>query len=80
MLAVCVEARRFTGGPDSKESSPFVTLSRGEFSASSLVTPIRADTSRDRLVPVCNTDLPLPTPPHTASGPERLCPCPWLAR
>jgi len=57
MLAVCVEARRFTGGPDSKESSPFVTLSRGEFSASSLVTPIRADTSRDRVVPVCNTDL-----------------------
>src|SRR5262245_43948814 len=28
------------GGLDSKESSPYVTLSRGAFSASSLVTPI----------------------------------------
>jgi hypothetical protein len=54
------------GGLDSLESSPYVTLSRGAFSASSLVTPIRADTSRARVVPVCNTDLSLPTPPHTA--------------
>jgi len=29
------------GGLDSLESSPYVTLSRGAFSASSLVTPIR---------------------------------------
>jgi hypothetical protein len=64
---VCVLTRRFTGGLDSCESSPFATLSRGAFSAPSLVTPIRADTSRDRVVPVCNTDLSLPTPPHTAS-------------
>jgi hypothetical protein len=40
MLAVCVETRRFTGGSDSKESSPFVTLSWGGFSASSLVTTV----------------------------------------
>ena len=79
MLAVCVLTRRFTGGFDSGESSPFATLSRGAFSASSLVTPIHADTSRDRLVPACNTDLSLPTPPHTASGQERRSPCP-LAR
>jgi hypothetical protein len=52
---------------DSCESSPFATLSRGAFSASSLVTPIRADTSRNHVVPVCNTDSSLPTPPHTAS-------------
>ena len=64
------------GGLDSLESSPFATLSRGAFSASSLVTPIRADTSRDRLVPACNTDLSLPTPPHTTSGQERMSPCP----
>jgi len=30
-----------TGGSDFFESSPYVTLSRGAFSASSLVTPIR---------------------------------------
>jgi hypothetical protein len=66
MLAVCVPTRRFNGGSDSFESSPYQTLSWGMFSASSLVTPIRADTSRDRVVPVCNTDLSLPTPPHTA--------------
>ena len=30
-----------TGGSDSLESSPYVTLSRGAFSASSLVTPLR---------------------------------------
>src|SRR6516165_10090325 len=53
---------------DSFESSPYVTLSRGAFSASSLVTPIGAEASRDRVVPVCNTDWSLPTPPHTASG------------
>jgi hypothetical protein len=63
---VCVSTRRFNGGLDSGESSPFATLSRGAFSASSLVTPIRPDSSRDRVVPVCNTDLSLPTPPHTA--------------
>src|SRR4051794_5157520 len=80
MLAVCVLTRRFTGGFDSFESSPFATLSRGAFSASSLVTPIRADTSRDRVVPVCNTDLSLPTPPHTASGQERVSPVPALTR
>jgi hypothetical protein len=73
---VCVSTRRFRGGLDFLESSPFATLSRGAFSASSLVTPIRADTSRDRVVPVCNTDFSLPTPPHTASGQERMCPCP----
>src|SRR5262245_41110589 len=38
MLAVCVLTRRFTGGLDSKESSPLATLSRGAFSAPSLVT------------------------------------------
>jgi hypothetical protein len=37
----CVSTRRFTGGPDSFESSPYVTLSRGGFSAPSLVTPTR---------------------------------------
>jgi hypothetical protein len=57
MLAVCVLTRRVIGGLDSFESSPYKTLSREGFSASSLVTPIRADTSRDRVVPVCNTDL-----------------------
>lgn len=31
----------FGGGSDSSESSPYVTLSRGAFSAPSLVTPIR---------------------------------------
>src|SRR5690242_15265378 len=66
MLAVCVLTRRFNGGLDSGESSPFATLSRGAFSASSLVTPIRADASRDRVVPVCNSDSSQPTPPHTA--------------
>src|SRR4051812_8787074 len=30
--------------------------------------------SRERVVPVCNTDLPLPTPPHTASAPARRSP------
>src|SRR3954452_10629326 len=66
MLAVCVLTRRFTGGVDSLESSPFATLSRGAFSAPSLVTPTRADTSRDRVVPACNLASPLPTPPHAA--------------
>ena len=32
---------RFNGGLDSFESSPYQTLSRGAFSASSLVTPTR---------------------------------------
>ena len=27
--------------------------------------------SRDRVVPVCNPDVSLPTPPHTASGQAR---------
>ena len=73
----CVSRLGLTnGGLDSLESSPYVTLSRGAFSASSLVTPIRADTSRDRLVPACNTDLSLPTPPHTTSGQERMSSCP----
>jgi hypothetical protein len=73
MLAVCVLTRRFNGGSDSLESSPNVTLSRGAFSASSLVTPTR------RLLPgivwfpfatvIC--DLSLPPPPHTASGHAR---------
>jgi hypothetical protein len=40
-LAVCVSTRFVIGGLDSLESSPYVTLSRGAFSASSLVTPIR---------------------------------------
>src|SRR5213592_2112920 len=66
MLAVCVLTRRFNGGLDSGESSPFATLSRGAFSAPSLVTPIRADTYPDRVVPVWNSDTSLPTPPHTA--------------
>jgi len=60
------------GGLDSCESSPLATLSRGAFSASSLVTPTRSDTSRDRVVPACNTDSSLPAPPHTAS---RHVPC-----
>ena len=45
------------GGLDSLESSPYVTLSRGAFSASSLVTPTPGTPSRDRVVPVCNSDL-----------------------
>ena len=57
---------RFNGGFDSFASSPYQTLSRGAFSAPSLVTPTRVDTSRDRVVPVCNIDSSLPTPPHTA--------------
>jgi hypothetical protein len=52
--AVCVLARRFSGGLGSLESSPVATLSRGAFSAPSLVTPTRADTSWDRVVPACN--------------------------
>src|SRR5262249_54077292 len=81
----CVSTRRFNGGLDSFESSPYQTLSRGAFSASSLVTPIRADTSRDRVVPVCNTDLSLPTPPHTAlvdrgRTASQTGPWPWQAR
>jgi hypothetical protein len=37
---VCVVTRRFNGGLDSFESSPFATLSRGALSSSSLVTPM----------------------------------------
>ena len=40
-LAVCVSTRRFDGGADFFESSPYETLSRGAFSAPSLVTPTR---------------------------------------
>ena len=43
------------GGLDSVESSPYVTLSRGAFSASSLVTPSRG-LLPGSVVPVCNTD------------------------
>jgi hypothetical protein len=71
------------GGLDSLESSPYVTLSWGAFSASSLVTPICAATSRNRVVPVCNTDLSLPTPPHTAlvdRGRTASQKGPWLWR
>src|SRR5262249_18998364 len=56
-LAVCVLTRRLNGGADSLESSPHGTLSRGGFSAPSLVTPIRAAPCRERVVPVWNTDL-----------------------
>src|SRR5262249_61624093 len=81
----CVSTRRFNGGLDSFESSPYQTLSRGAFSASSLVTPICADTSRNRVVPVCNTDLSLPTPPHTAlvdrgRTASQAGPWPWRGR
>src|SRR3954452_16242375 len=79
MLAVCVLTRRFTGGLDSGESSPFATLSRGAFSASSLVTPIRAETSRDRVVPVCNTDLPCRLPRTRPRGRSACPPVPSLA-
>ena len=44
-----------TGGSDSLESSPYVTLSRGAFSASSLVTPIPG-LLPGWVVPVCNSD------------------------
>src|SRR5215211_4267864 len=37
--------------------APNHTLSWGAFSAPSLVTPICADTSRGRVVPVCDTDF-----------------------
>jgi hypothetical protein len=54
-LAVCVLARLSTGGADSFVSSPYVTLSRGASSASSLVTPPEGSFP-DRAVPVCSTD------------------------
>ena len=43
------------GGLDSLESSPYGTLSRGAFSASSLVTPIPGRLP-GLVVPVCNSD------------------------
>src|SRR5262249_54783221 len=53
------------GGLDSLESSPYVTLSRGAFSASSLVTPTPVAPSRDCVVPVCNSDfIPADSPAH----------------
>ena len=54
---MCVSTRRVNGGPDSLESSPYVTLSRGAFSASSLVSTDPEITTPDRVVPVCNSDL-----------------------
>ena len=44
------------GGLDSFESSPYVTLSRGASSASSLVTPTRG-LLPGSVVPACNIDL-----------------------
>ena len=38
---MCVLTRRFSGGSDSSESSPYETVSRGALSAPSLVTPAR---------------------------------------
>jgi hypothetical protein len=62
----CVLTRRFNGGLGSSGPSPNHTLSWGAFSASSQVTPICADTSRDRVVPACNSELytPADSPAH----------------
>ena len=58
------------GGLDSLESSPDVTLSRGAFSASSLVTPTRGPLPGSAWFPFATVlgDLSLPPPPHTAAG------------
>ena len=63
--------RRFNGGLDSFESSPYVTLSRGASSASSLVTPTRRLLPGSAWFPFATVIFTLPTPPHTAS---------WYAR
>ena len=62
------------GGLDSLESSPHVTLSRGAFSASSLVTPLRGLLPGVVWFPFATVILSLPTPPHTASGHGRRSP------
>src|SRR5215470_2856997 len=56
------------GGLDSWESSPYVTLSRGAFSASSLVTPTRGPRPGIVWFPFATVigDWSLPPPPHTA--------------
>src|ERR1700733_14456246 len=68
MLVVCVLTRRVNGGLDSFESSPYITLSRGGFSASSLVTTVPVTPSRIACFPfatvICESSLP--PPPHTA--------------
>src|SRR5271157_1125204 len=74
MLAVCVLTRRVNGGSDSLESSPYVTLSWGAFSASSLVTPIRRLRLGIVWFPFATVILSLPTPPHTALGQARRSP------
>src|SRR5215470_16612463 len=56
------------GGLDSLESSPDVTLSRGAFSASSLVTPTRGLLPGAAWFPFATVIFSPPTPPHTASG------------
>src|SRR5262249_34856861 len=50
------------------ESSPYQTLGRGAFSASSLVTPTRRLRPGSAWFPFATVTLSLPTPPHTASG------------
>ena len=65
---MCVLARRFNGGTDSFESSPYPTLSRGAFSAPSLVTPTRGLVPGSAWFPFATVIFSLPTPPHTASG------------
>jgi hypothetical protein len=67
VLAVCVSSRCFNDGSDSLVFSVEDTELVSIFRLITGDTPIRADTSRARVVPVCNTDLALPTTPHTAS-------------
>src|SRR5262245_6674943 len=60
----CVSRLGLTnGGLDSLESSPYVTLSRGAFSASSLVTPTRRPRPGVAWFPFATVILSLPTPP-----------------
>src|SRR5262249_20827488 len=60
----------------SLEFSPYVTLSRGAFSASSLVTPIQGLLPGIVWFPFATVigDWSLPPPPHTASGHGRRSP------
>src|SRR5262249_980244 len=64
----------FNGGLDSLESSPYGTLSRGAFSAPSLVTPTRGLLPGIVWFPFATVIFSLPTPPHTASGQARRSP------
>ena len=62
---MCVLTRRFNGGLDSFESSPYADSESG--SVFGLITgdPDPVTPSRDRVVPVCNRDLfPADSPAH----------------